>query len=89
MRLGRVRTPLVESDPQPQHLAPNFYYHQESLLHEFCKNNQETSWNVVRPAGIIGVVPRTAMNIIYTFRVYAAVQAEKGQPLVFRGDESA
>ena len=89
MRLGRVRTPLVESDPQPQHLAPNFHYHQESLPHEFRKNNPETSWKVARPAGIIGAIPSTAMNIFYTFGVYAAVQAAKGQPLVFGGDWSA
>lgn len=32
MHIGRVRTPLVESDPQPRHLGSNFYYPQEDLL---------------------------------------------------------
>jgi len=45
-RSRRVRTPLVESDPQPKHLAPNFYLHQEDILEEFCKTRSEIVWNI-------------------------------------------
>ena len=86
MHVGTGRTPLVESDPQPKHLTNNFYYHQERLLFEYCKNHPETSWNVIMPFGVIGAVPNASMNTFYTFGVYAAVQAAKGEPLVFGGE---
>lgn len=45
--IGRARTPWLESDPQPRHLAPNFYYDQEDLLFDFCAKNG-IGWNVIR-----------------------------------------
>lgn len=86
MHIGRVRTPLVESDPQPKHLQPNFYYEQERLLFEFCSNHPRTSWNVIRPAGVIGAVPNNPINTFSPFGIYAAVQAEKGDQVIFAGD---
>jgi nucleoside-diphosphate-sugar epimerase len=86
MHIGRVRTSLVESDPQPRHLSPNFYYQQEDLLHEFCANHAETGWNVVMPAAVIGAVQYASMNTYLSFGVYAAVQAHKKEPLQFGGD---
>ena len=86
MHIGRVRTPLVESDPQPKHLQENFYYEQEKVLFDYCRTLPETSWNVVRPAGIIGAVPGGAINMIHPFAVYAATQQQKGEPLSFGGD---
>ena len=47
VQIGRIRAPAVESDPQPGHLEPNFYYPQEKSLLEYCKA-QKTSWNVIR-----------------------------------------
>ncbi|KAL0929869.1 nad dependent epimerase dehydratase family protein [Colletotrichum truncatum] len=85
MHIGRAPTPKLESDPQPRHLAPNFYYHQEDLLKAFCERTG-TKWNVIRPAAIIGSSTHAAMNTFYRFAVYAAVQARKGEPLVFGGD---
>jgi hypothetical protein len=46
LHLGRVRTPCVESDPQPSHLQPNFYYPQEEILFRYCEDHPETAWNV-------------------------------------------
>jgi hypothetical protein len=46
VHLGRVRTPCVESDPQPSHLQPNFYYPQEEILFRYCEEHAETAWNV-------------------------------------------
>lgn len=78
MHIGRVRTPLVESDPQPRHLSPNFYYKQEDLLRSFCEANPQTSWNMIRPAGVVGSTEYGSMNTFLTFGLYAATQAHKG-----------
>lgn len=88
VHIGRIRTPSCESDPQPKHLAPNFYYPQEDLLFKYCKDNG-ISWNVVMPAWIIGATNNAQMNALYPFSVYAAVQAHKGEPLAFAGDWNA
>lgn len=85
MHIGRVRTPLVESDPQPRHLQSNFYYSQEDLLVSFCKRTG-AAWNVIRPAAIIGASSHASMNTFYPFAVYAIVQARKGEPIAFGGD---
>ncbi|KNG51467.1 nad dependent epimerase dehydratase [Stemphylium lycopersici] len=85
VHIGRTRTPLVESDPQPKHLNPNFYYEQEDLLHRFCKEHPETAWNIVMPAAIIGATQYASMNAFLCFGAYAAVQAHKGEPLQFSG----
>ncbi|RMJ12817.1 hypothetical protein CDV36_007518 [Fusarium kuroshium] len=84
MHIGRVRTPLVESDPQPRHLSKNFYYAQEDDLKAFCSRHS-TGWNVVRPAGVIGASPNSPLNIFWPFAIYAAIQARKGEPLEFGG----
>ena len=85
VHIGRARVPAIESDPQPAHLAPNFYYPQEKSLFEYCKANN-TSWNVIRPAWILGAVNNAQMNALHPFAIYAAVQAQKGEPLYFAGD---
>lgn len=87
VHLGPARTPLVESDARVT-LEPNFYYPQEDLLFEYCKNNA-TNWNVVCPAWIIGAVSNAAMNALHPLAVYAAVQAHKGELLEYPGDLEA
>lgn len=84
MHIGRVRTPLVESDPQPRHLSNNFYYAQEDDLKEFCSRHS-TGWNVVRPAGVIGASPNSPLNTFWPFAIYAAIQARTDEPLEFGG----
>ena len=86
MHIGRARTPAIESDPQPKHLEPNFYYKQEPTLFEFCQAHPKTSWNVIMPAWIIGAVNNAQMNALHPFAIYAAVQAQKNEPLFFPGD---
>ncbi|KAF5637018.1 nad dependent epimerase dehydratase family [Fusarium sp. NRRL 25303] len=86
MHLGRVRTPMIESDLQPRHIADNFYYHQEDLLKAFCNKYPETAWNMVRPFGIIGSAPNSPLNMFMSFAIYAAVQAHKGEAIEFGGD---
>lgn len=88
LHIGRVRLPCIESDPQPKNLAPNFYYPQEDQLFSYCKKNG-VGWNVIRPAWVIGATTSAAMTPLYPFAVYAAVAAERNQPLIFNGDWSA
>lgn len=85
VQVGRVRTPAIESDPVPSHLEPNFYYPQEKVLFEYCKANN-TSWNVIRPAWILGAVSNAQMNALLPVAIYAAVQAHKGEPIAFPSD---
>ena len=84
--IGRVRTPCVESDPQPEHLGPNFYYPQEGILFEYCTTHPETSWNIIRPQAIIGAAPNASLDFFSPFAIYASVQQHKGEPLHFGGD---
>ncbi|EXJ60336.1 hypothetical protein A1O7_04488 [Cladophialophora yegresii CBS 114405] len=88
VHIGRARVPAIESDPPPAHLEPNFYYPQEKSLRQFCEANQ-TTWNVIRPAWILGAVNNAQMNALHPFAIYAAVQAQKGEPLYFAGDWDA
>lgn len=86
MRVGCVRTPIVESDPRPEHLGPNFYHKQEDDLHSYCKAPRKTSWNVIRPAIVIGASDSSSTNGFQSFAFYAAAQARKGLPIEFGGD---
>ncbi|KAH6628968.1 hypothetical protein C7974DRAFT_358526 [Boeremia exigua] len=86
IQLGRGPQPCVESDPQPRQLSPNFYYPQEDSLLEYCKRHPQTSWNVIRPFGVIGSAVKAQMSGLYLFCVYSAVQAHKKEPLYFPGD---
>ena len=83
VHLGRARNPAVESDPQPSHLGPNFYYPQEKALFEYCDAHPETRWNIVMPAWIIGATNNAQMNALHPFAIYAAVAAKRNIPLAF------
>ena len=89
MHMGRIRTSAVESDPQPRHLGPNFYYPQEDMLREFCEEHAETGWNIVMPAAVIGATQHASMNTFVSFVIYAAVQAHRKEPIRFGGDWSS
>jgi nucleoside-diphosphate-sugar epimerase len=60
--IGRARAPCLESDPQPRHLAPNFYYAQEDLLFDFGAGNN-VGWNVIRPPWIIGATNNALFGV--------------------------
>lgn len=81
VHIGRARFPAIESDPRVT-LEPNFYYPQEDKLFEWCRQ-YNVGWNVIRPAWIIGAVNNAQMNALYPFAIYAAVAAQKGEPMVF------
>jgi nucleoside-diphosphate-sugar epimerase len=84
--IGRIRTGMVESDSQPRHLSPNFYYHQEDLLEQYCQAHPETGWNIIMPAAVIGSIPYASINAFLSFGVYASTQAHKKEPIQFGGD---
>ncbi|GAB1731878.1 hypothetical protein NU195Hw_g9250t1 [Hortaea werneckii] len=84
--IGRARLPYIESDPQPRHLSRNFYYFQEDALFKFCEEHPKTSWNIVRPFGVVGAAPNAGMNVFLPFAVMAAIQAKKQEPIFFGGD---
>ncbi|EDN07949.1 predicted protein [Histoplasma mississippiense (nom. inval.)] len=82
--LGSSKSPQVESDPRVT-LEPNFYYDQEDLLFQFCKETG-VEWNVVRPSFMLGAARDAAMNLAYSLGVFAAVHAHLGEPLIFPGN---
>ncbi|OKL57151.1 hypothetical protein UA08_07631 [Talaromyces atroroseus] len=86
VQIGRVRSPAIESDPYLSHLEPNFYYPQEESLFNYCKANNTTSWNIIRPAWVLGAVNNAQMNALLPIAIYSAVQAHKGEPISFPSD---
>jgi nucleoside-diphosphate-sugar epimerase len=87
LHIGPPINPQEESNPRVKS-SPNFYYPQEDLLWKWSAENN-TEWNVTRPAFIIGAVRDAAMNLAYGFSLYAAIQKELGGSLEFPGDLDA
>lgn len=82
--MGPIKQPAEEWDPRVE-LEPNFYYPQEDVLWEYCKN-KDIGWVVAMPATIWGAVPDAAMNVALPIAVYASVCKHLNQPLEFFGD---
>nr|KMM69946.1 aldo-keto reductase family protein [Coccidioides posadasii RMSCC 3488] len=84
VHLGPTINPQHESDPRVT-LESNFYYPQEDMLFEYCRQTG-AGWNVVRPSSILGAVKDAAMNLVYPLGVFGAVQSYLGKPMVYPGD---
>ena len=84
VHLGPSKLPQEETDPRIT-LESNFYYPQEDLLWQYCKDTT-CKWNVCMPGPILGAVPDAAMNAAFPLAVYAAVCQKLGQALAFPGD---
>ena len=84
--LGPFRTPAREDDPR--HMPPNFYYAQQDLL-EQRQRGQAWTWSASRPHAVCGYSTGSAMNLVTTLGVYAAISRELGLPLVFPGHPDA
>ena len=78
----------MEEDDARHGIQGNFYFPQEDLLMEYCKQHDAT-WVVTRPCFILGAVESAAMNILWPLSIYAAIQAHLGLPLEFPGDVAA
>jgi len=86
MHLGPFRTPARESDPR--HLGPNFYFDQIDWLADF-QQGKSWDWAELRPHGLCGFSPGTAMSLLPALAVYAAISKELGLPLRFPGKPGA
>ena len=89
VHLGEPKNPMVESDPwlRDSKWPPNFYYHQQDILLEYCKKNPDVSWVVTYPNDVIGYVKGNFMNLGTSVALYAAVSKEMGEDLVWPGSE--
>ncbi|UJR32523.1 hypothetical protein I4U23_019985 [Adineta vaga] len=78
--------PFIED--AARHEGVNFYYTQEDLIKEYATKNK---WNysITRPNLIIGVSKGNMLNFAISLAIYASVQKEKGEPLLFPGNELA
>ena len=84
--LGPYRTPAKESDPRV--LGPVFYNEQEDLLVRAAARDG-FEWTVLRPDVAIGVSTGSAMNLLTSLGVYAALCKDAGLPLRFPGSPGA
>jgi len=69
----------------------NFYYDQEDVLFDAVtqRGGGRISWSVHRPNLILGFSPRSAMNIVCSLCVYAAICRKEGVPLRWPGSRGA
>lgn len=82
--LGPTKVPQEETDPRVE-LEPNFYYPQEDLVWEYCKETG-AGYSIHMPGPIVGAVPDAAMNCAFPLAVYAAICKKTGKPFEFPGD---
>jgi hypothetical protein len=85
---GPANVPFIEDDSRID-LGPNFYFTQEDILFEHCRQHPGTSYNVTMPSWILGAVAASDMTTIYPLAIYAAVQRKLGRSLAFPGDTAA
>ncbi|KAK4039732.1 NAD(P)-binding domain protein [Parachaetomium inaequale] len=93
VHLGAPKNPLLESDPwlTTPPFPPNFYYRQQSLLHDFCNNHKNIHWTVTYPNDVIGFATGNFMNLATGLGLYAAVSKEldpRKEGLIFPGSET-
>jgi nucleoside-diphosphate-sugar epimerase len=97
VHLGQAKNPMEESDPwlRDSKWPPNFYYKQQDVLHEFCREHTHVDWVVTYPNDVIGFARGNFMNLALSIGLYAAVSAEmqrsgaeEADGLVFPGSES-
>jgi nucleoside-diphosphate-sugar epimerase len=84
--LGPFKTPARESDAR--HMPPDHYFDQIDWLTAFQKG-KAWDWVELRPQTLCGFAPGTAMSILPSIAVYAAISKELGLPLRFPGKPGA
>lgn len=85
---GPINLPAKESDPRVE-LEPNFYYVQQDLLNDYCKQQPGVTWNNTFPSWILGSVKGSDMSIFYPLAVYASICRHLKKMLAFPGDIAA
>src|SRR5690242_2165109 len=89
VHLGAPKNPMLESDPwlTDSTWPPNFYYHQQNILHSFCEEHKK-EWTVTYPNDVIGYAAGNYMNLATSIALYALVSKEldsEKSGLVFPG----
>jgi len=85
--LGRpMRVPAKEREPRVEH--ENFYFAQEDWLRARQRQG-DWRYTILRPQIVAGVAVGSAMNVVATLGVYAALRRERGLPFVHPGHAHA
>jgi nucleoside-diphosphate-sugar epimerase len=81
-----VRPPRVaqREDRDETRDIPNFYWPQQDYL-KARQAGRPWSWNVIRPALVIGMSANSSLSLISALGVYGAVLKERGRPLAWPG----
>lgn len=81
---GSDLAPYPWKESSQRHPGGNFYYVEEDLLAEACKQN---NWReiVTRPNHIVGASKGNFMSLATTLGLYAIASKELGQKLVYPG----
>ena len=77
------KTPAKENDPR--HMPPNFYYDQQDWLID-RQAGKTWTWSALRPHGVWGFSTGSAMNMLNSLAVYAAISKHLGLPLKWPGN---
>ena len=77
VHLGIPKQPMQESDPwiTDDKWPPNFYYNQQSILHQFCEKHGK-EWVVTYPNDVIGFATGNFMNLSAAVALYTLVSKE-------------
>ena len=70
-----MRVPAKEREPRVEHT--NFYFAQEDWLRE-RRRGRDWRFTILRPQIVTGLAVGSAMNVVATIGVYAAIQRERG-----------
>ena len=89
VHLGCPKQPMEESDPwiDGEGRPPNFYYHQQKILHEAARKG-DYDWVVTYPNDVIGVAKGNFMNLATSLGLYCAISKELDGNLMFPGSET-
>ncbi|CAN6306195.1 unnamed protein product [Urochloa humidicola] len=89
--LGNVAFPDPPfTEDMPRLDCPNFYYDMEDVLFdEVSRREGAVSWSVHRPTTVFGYSPRSAMNVVGSLCVYAAICRKEGATFRWPGSRIA
>jgi Delta4-3-oxosteroid 5beta-reductase len=83
-RIPAPDPPFTEDMPRLDY--PNFYYDLEDILFdEVSRRDGAVSWSVHRPTTVFGYSPRSAMNVVGSLCVYAAICRKEDAKLRWPG----
>jgi len=91
--IGKIPVPDPPyTEDMPRLDYPNFYYDQEDVLFDVVSRRDgagAVSWSVHRPSVVFGFSPRSAMNVVASLCIYAAICRKEGAMLRWPGSRVA